>query len=144
MKNFLFTLLLSAFLFPVLQSCSDDSAPAPAPNQQDTTNNTEPGNSELLMRKWSVEEAYVNGSTPDASSKGLSVEFKEMGVYTLFLKDGSTFDGTWEFIESETKIDIDKNGQYPQTWTIGTLDKTTLDVTFVSPFTQQNARWVMK
>lgn len=96
------------------------------------------------MRNWLVSEAYVNGSTPDQSSEGLKVEFKANNAYTLFLKNGSTFDGTWEFIENETKIDIDKSGQYPQTWTIEELSETTLDVTFISPFTQQNAHWIMK
>lgn len=133
-------------MVPLFSSCSDEPVATPIVDQTDNNDSSDQtaSNHDLIMRHWVVEEAYVNGSTPDVSSKGLEIEFKSNKAYTLFMKDGSTFDGTWEFIDNETKVDIDKNGQFHQTWTIQELSKTKLDVKFVSPFTHQNAQWIMK
>jgi hypothetical protein len=134
-----------ALIMPVFTSCSEETPVVNDQNEQkDTTEDKTPTNSALLMKKWLVDKAYVDGTTPDVSSKGLKIEFEDAGVYTLFLKTGSTNKGTWKFIENETKIDIDEGGQWHQTWTIQELSDSMLDVKFVSPFTGQNAQWIMK
>ncbi|MBR9860578.1 hypothetical protein GYB22_07465 [bacterium] len=141
MKTFLASLIIIAAIH--LGSCTDKTpAPGPAPDPQDSTPVMKT-NTELLCIKWIVDEAYVDGSTPDNSSKGLKIEFFSTNDYRLTQKNGSTFDGTWFFDSNETVIEVDKQGQFPQTWNIQTLDENKLDVKFVSPFTQQNAQWIM-
>jgi hypothetical protein len=122
--------------------CIREPAPGPGPDPNDSIPIAK-SNSELLCIEWLVDEAYVDGNTPDLSSKGLRVEFNSAGTYTVFLKDGSSFNGDWKFLENETKIDIDEGGQFHQTWTIQELDESKLDVKFISPFTAQNAQWFM-
>ncbi len=146
MRKTIFYLMAAVLIAPVFSSCSDEPNPVPAIDNTDTTgdSNETPTNNELLKRRWVVDEAYVNGTTPDVSSKGLELDIKGNSAYTLFLKDGSTYEGTWKFIENETKVELDEGTQFHQTWTIQELSKTKLDVTFVSAFTQQNAQWILK
>lgn len=94
---------------------------------------------EILAKKWIVDEAYVNGSTPDNSSKGLTLDVRADGTYTL----STGYIGTWEFLENESKILWDKDQHFKQTFTLDKFEEDLIDATFISGFTQQRARWVM-
>lgn len=134
-------------------SCSDDdSNPTPSSNNNNNTsnNNNENNNNnnndpvktgtEMLAKKWIVDMAFVNGSTPDLSSKGLTLDVRTDGTYTL----STGWIGTWEFEDNETKINWDKNTpQFNQVFTLQEFTDTKIDATFISAFTGQDARWIM-
>jgi len=95
---------------------------------------------DTLKGNWIVNVATHNGS-PDNSSKGLKLEFKTNGKYTLI---STGYLGTWEFIENRTKVLIDKDmPEYKTSWTIVRLTAKNMDVTFKSPFTGGNSEWHM-
>jgi len=133
-------------------SCSDDDSPTPTvstpTNNTGDTTNTDTTNTdttvvktktEMLAKKWIVDEAYVNGTTPDNSSKGLTLDVRSDGTYTL----STGYIGTWEFESNETKINWDKGTSFNQVFTLQIFTDTKIDATFVSAFTGQNARWIM-
>lgn len=135
-------------------SCSKDGEPfepvppnieIPDTTKDDTTTNDtiqkqpEKTKIEILAKKWIVSEAYVNGSTLDNSSKGLGLDIRTDGTYTL----STGYIGTWEFLEDETKILWDEKETFTQTFDLNTFEEDLIDATFISGFTGQNARWVM-
>lgn len=137
---------LSFFFLLLGQSCKKDEGVDPDPDPKEDTTKTDTTditptktNTEILSKKWIVDEAYVNGSTPDVSSKGLTLDVRADGSYTL----STGYVGTWEFIEDETKILWDKGQAFTQTFTLDKFEEELIDATFVSGFTGQNARWVM-
>ena len=94
---------------------------------------------EMISKKWIVDEAYVNVNTPDNSSKGLKFDIRADGTYTL----STGYVGTWEFQSNETEINWDKGTQFNQVFKLNKFTDTKIDATFKSAFTGQNARWVM-
>jgi len=95
---------------------------------------------DTLKGNWVVMEAKHNGS-PDFSSKGLKLNFKTNGTYTLV---GNGYAGTWEFLENKTKVLIDKSTpEFKTTWTLVKITNKNLEITFKSPFTGGNAEWKM-
>lgn len=142
MKKTIFYLMVVAVFAITISSCGKDDSTDPTPTNNNGGNNNPPAKTktEMLAKKWIVDEAYVDGSTPDNSSKGLTLDIRADGSYTL--KGG--YIGTWEFEENETKINFDKNKpQYNQIFTLVEFTDTKIDATFISAFTGQNARWVM-
>jgi len=145
MKKTLIPLLLSALFFSVMSCNKPDDQDEKPEEVADTTNtdttkeDPKKTNTEILAKKWIVDEAYVNGTTPDGSSKGLKFDIRADGSYTL----STGYIGTWEFIEDETKILWDKSKSFTQTFTLDEFKEDLIDATFVSGFTGQNARWVM-
>ena len=132
-----------------ITACGDDDKdilPIPvAPDQttpiDTTTTDTsqQKTNTQILAKKWIVDKAYVNGSNPDNSSKGLTLDVRNDGTYTL----STGYVGTWIFEANETKINWDKGTQFNQVFTLTEFTETKIDATFISAFTGQNARWVM-
>lgn len=126
-------------------SCSTPDDQEEKPEVADTTKtdttkeDPEKTNTEILAKKWIVDEAYVNGTTPDMSSKGLTFDVRSDGSYTL----STGYVGTWEFIENDTKILWDESQSFSQTFTLDKFKEDLIDATFVSGFTGQNARWIM-
>jgi len=124
--------------------------PLPSPgdggsNPNDTT--TKPNDptdpvktkTEILSKKWIVDEAFAGG-LPDRSSKGLTLDVRKDGSYTL----STGWVGTWEFNSDESKITWDKgHAQYEQIFTLRDFKENRIEATFKSAFTGQNARWVM-
>lgn len=101
--------------------------------------NSVPTNTEILAKRWIVSEAYVNTNTPDNSSRGLTFDVRSDGSYTL----STGYVGTWQFESNETKINWDKGTQFNQVFTLIDFKENRIEATFVSAFTNQNARWVM-
>lgn len=136
-------MLLTAFTV-TFTSCGKDDDTTPTTTNNGGDNNDLPAKTktEMLAKKWIVDEAYVNGTTPDNSSKGLMFDIKADGSYHLS-KPNYNYDGTWEFQDNETKINFDKGTQVNQVFTLKEFTDTKIDATFVSAFTGQDARWVM-
>jgi len=151
MKRTLNLIPLTIFALFVLGffSCSeeDDEVTPVAKNTDTTVVDTIPSDdttkgktkTEMLAKKWIVDEAYVNVNTPDNSSKGLKFDIRSDGTYTL----STGYVGTWEFISNKTKINWDKGTQFNQVFTLNKFTDTKIDATFKSAFTGQDARWVM-
>lgn len=134
-------MLLASFAFTTT-GCGNDDSPEPATTNNTNNNNNPPAKTktEMLAKKWIVDEAYVNGSTPDNSSKGLTLDIRADGTYTL----STGYVGKWEFENNETKINFDKHmPQYNQVFTLVEFTDTKINATFISAFTSENARWVI-
>jgi hypothetical protein len=131
-------LCLSGILVLSLYACSkDDSNP-------ETKNDPDPvvivSLEDTISRKWMVDVATHNG-TSDGSSKGLIVDMRKDGSYTLV---STNYIGTWEFLDNKTKVLLDKGvSNLETTWTIGKITSKSLIVDFKSPFTGGNAHWEM-
>ena len=118
MKSKLLLIFLTTLFIYGLNSCSEnDPEPtpiAPTTNNNDTTNTDTTQNrtkTQMLAKRWIVDEAYVDVNTPDASSKGLILDVRADGSYTLV---STGYIGTWEFEDNERKINWDKGTQFNQ------------------------------
>ena len=146
-------------------SCSDDDDSDMTPNTQNDNNNdgnnddnnddNNDGNNddnnddnndtpdktrtEILAKRWIVDQASVEG-LPDNSSKGLILDVRADGSYTLVT---TGYIGTWEFNADETKINWDKGTQFNQVFTLEKFKENKIEATFKSFATGQDARWVM-
>ncbi len=150
MKRIVYLFSLLIFVALLLGGCDndDDVSPSPTANNNGGSNPTDTANTDttitktktqMLAKKWIVDEAYVNGSTPDNSSKGLTLDVRADGSYTL----STGYVGTWVFESNETKINWDKGTQFNQVFTLQEFTETKIDATFISAFTGENARWLM-
>ncbi len=135
-------LLGITLLLVVFAACSKDSDPAanPNPNPNGGGNTTPVSLEDTISRRWEVVSATHNGSE-DNSSKGLKLEIRKDGSYTLIT---TGFVGTWEFQNNKKEVLLDKDDPSIKTvWTIESINSTALNVKFKSPFTGGNATWDM-
>lgn len=135
-KYSLIVLVMLAFI-----SCSkDETAPNPGGNPP-VVNPPVVSLEDTLCRRWIVQEAWYNGS-PDASSAFLIINIKKDGSYLL---EKNNFNGTWEFIENQTKVLIDKNEpNYKTTWKIISISSKEMLIEFKSPFSGGTSKWLMR
>lgn len=143
MKKYTLTFLLTCVTTAgyMLTGCNKDSTSRSPTNN--TTHRDTPKISleDTFCRNWLVRKATHNGDA-DGSSVGLKVTFYKNGTYML--NSGTSYQGTWEFLENKTRVLLDKNNpSYKTTWTIVNMSSKKLDVTFKSPFTGGNAEWFM-
>lgn len=131
-----------ACLFIALASaCSkNDDSGTPTGSNNGGNNTPTPDWTDSISRDWKVTAATHKGS-PDNSSKGLELNIRSDGSYTLV---STGFVGTWEFMDNYTKVLLDKNNsQFKTTWTINKLSSQRLEVDFKSPFTGGSSHWDM-
>lgn len=139
MKN-LKQVTIVAFFVVLAAACSKSEDTPPANNNTGGGNNPTPNYVDSIARKWKVADATHNGS-PDNSSKGLELDIRADGSYTLI---STGFVGKWEFTDNDTKVLLDKdNSQIKTTWTVKKLTSKRMEVDFKSPFTGGNAHWDM-
>ncbi len=128
-------------LLAVACSKNDDAGSTPTPTPNGGGNSPTPDYVDSIARKWKVTAATHKGN-PDGSSKGLELEIRKDGSYTL---TSTGFIGTWTFLDNDTKVLLDKgNSQIETTWTVKKLTSTRLEVDFKSPFTGGASSWEME
>lgn len=131
--------IIAIFMLLATACSKEDSTPTPStPNGGNNT--PTPDYVDSIARDWKVTAATHRGS-PDNSSKGLELNIRKDGSYTL---KSTGFIGTWEFTDNDTKVVLDKdNTQFKTTWTINKLTSTRMEVDFKSPFTGGSSHWDM-
>jgi hypothetical protein len=139
-KNSLF--LFSAIAFSWLVSCKKDVKGNTHDDQKkDTIVPTRVVLEDTLARLWVVTKSTHNGD-PDPGTVGMKLDFFKGGTYKLI---NTGYDGTWEFLENNTKILIDKNDpSWKTTWTIQKLTAKSFIVTFKSPFSGGSVYWELE
>jgi len=121
-------------------ACSKEEESNPTPTPGGGNNTPTPDYVDSIARSWKVTAATHRGSA-DNSSKGLELDIRKDGSYTL---KSTGYIGTWEFIDNDTKVLLDKdNSQFKTTWTINKLTSTRMEVDFKSPFTGGASHWDM-
>jgi len=87
-----------------------------------------------------VKTALYDGGI-DKSSQGLRLNIKKDGSYIL---ENTLYNGTWEFTDNKTKVNIDKgNTSYETVWTIKSISSKELKIEFKSPFAGGTSTWNM-
>lgn len=139
--NSLTCLLFLAIAGSTFIGCKKENTQVTTTNNPTQQNPAKVSLEDTFCRNWLVKKAIHNG-TADGSSVGLKVIFYKNGTYLL--NSGSSYQGTWEFLENKTKVLLDKNTpDFKTTWTIVSISSKKLDVTFKSPFTGGSAEWFM-
>jgi hypothetical protein len=130
-------------LFIILAAACSKSDDNPSPSGNNNGGNTPtPSWADTISRKWKVVAATHKGS-PDNSSKGLELDIRKNGSYTLI---STGYVGTWKFTDNTYKaILLDENeAQFKTTWTVVKLTAKRLEVDFKSPFTGGASHWDME
>lgn len=131
-----------ALFMLVLVACSkeDETTPTPTGNNGGGGTPATPSWVDSIARKWKVTAATHRGN-PDNSSKDLELDIRKDGSYTLI---STGYVGTWEFMDNDTKVLLDKNNsQFKTTWTVVKLTSARLEIDFKSPFTGGASHWDM-
>lgn len=123
-------------------ACSKSDDNSSPNNNNGGNNNPAPSWTDTLVRKWRVVAATHKGS-PDNSSKGLELDVRKDGSYTLI---STGYVGTWKFTDNTYKTILldETDAQFKTTWTVIKLTAKRLEVDFKSPFTGGNAHWDME
>lgn len=122
-------------VFLLIIACSETGV---EPKPEDDKTDPEPSKLELLAKNWKIDSAYHAG-VYDQSSTGKTIWFKKNGTY--FFAD--YLNGSWYFTMDSTHMILDEGLSYEQDWTIDVLTEDRFVAKFKSPFTRQNAVWIM-
>ena len=133
------TLFILAGIALIISACSDDQAPIPNDQNDDTTDSIIISKLDLILGNWKIYDATHDGNY-DASSTGKTVKFNDASNYNF----NNSFDGTYTWASDSATLFLDSGTQYAQDWTITTLAKDTFIVDFKSPFTGKPSNWKMK
>ena len=136
---FIAPLVFSLVLLGACSKSEDDPGSGSGGNGGGT--GTQVSVTDSLSRAWVVWEAYHQGS-PDHSSAGLRFEMYSDGSYYL---EDNQYTGTWRVLDNKTQVILDEgNSQYETTWTLVKLGSEETEITFKSPFTGGDSRWILR
>lgn len=134
--------IICLFMLLAAACSKSDDNPAPSGNNNGGNNTPTPSWTDTITRKWRVVAATHKGS-PDNSSKGLELNIRKDGSYTLI---STGFVGTWKFTDNTYKTILldETNAQFKTTWTVVKMTAKRLEVDFKSPFTGGASHWDME
>lgn len=134
--------IICLFMLLAAACSKSDDNPAPSGNNNGGNNTPTPSWTDTITRKWRVVAATHKGS-PDNSSKGLELNIRKDGSYTLI---STGLVGTWKFTDNTYKTILldETNAQFKTTWTVVKMTAKRLEVDFKSPFTGGASHWDME